>query len=115
MRCFVFTLRGHVGDSICNVTIAYIHIVISTTRVLLTDLSESVQETPVQSAISEPSSDTVIKEEDEYITVKGYAFSGGGRGIFRVDVSLDGGKTWMNPTLENNGIAFILCHCSKIK
>lgn len=28
------------------------------------------------------------------MTVAGYAYSGGGRGIQRVDVSLDGGKTW---------------------
>jgi len=27
-------------------------------------------------------------------TVKGYAWSGGGRDIIRVDVSTDGGKTW---------------------
>lgn len=29
------------------------------------------------------------------ITVQGYAVSGGGRGIERVDVSFDGGKTWV--------------------
>lgn len=69
----------------------------------ITDTASAVQETPVQSAISEPSSTTVIKADDEYITVKGYAFSGGGRGIFRVDLSLDGGKTWINPELDNNG------------
>ncbi|KAF9974435.1 hypothetical protein BGZ73_002177 [Actinomortierella ambigua] len=28
------------------------------------------------------------------VTVKGYAISGGGRGIYRVELSLDGGKTW---------------------
>jgi len=28
------------------------------------------------------------------ITVSGYAVSGGGRGIERVDISVDGGKTW---------------------
>ncbi|KAK5662162.1 hypothetical protein OQA88_8067 [Cercophora sp. LCS_1] len=30
----------------------------------------------------------------EPVAVQGYAYSGGGRGIARVDVSLDGGKTW---------------------
>lgn len=28
------------------------------------------------------------------MSVKGYAWSGGGRGIVRVDVTADGGKTW---------------------
>ena len=28
------------------------------------------------------------------VTVQGYAYSGGGREIIRVDVSLDGGKNW---------------------
>ncbi|KAK0649008.1 Oxidoreductase, molybdopterin-binding domain-containing protein [Cercophora newfieldiana] len=30
----------------------------------------------------------------EPVAVQGYAYSGGGRGIARVDVSVDGGKTW---------------------
>lgn len=29
------------------------------------------------------------------VSISGYAASGGGRGIERVDVSVDGGKTWM--------------------
>ena len=32
--------------------------------------------------------------------MKGYAWSGGGRGIVRVDVSLDGGKHWTTATLD---------------
>lgn len=28
-------------------------------------------------------------------TIAGYAVSGGGRGIERVDISVDGGKTWL--------------------
>lgn len=34
------------------------------------------------------------KPSSEPIAVQGYAYSGGGRAIARVDVSLDGGKTW---------------------
>ncbi len=34
------------------------------------------------------------------ITVKGYAWSGGGRGIIRVDVSLDGGNNWFTADLQ---------------
>jgi len=32
--------------------------------------------------------------------VKGYAWSGGGQGIIRVDVSADGGKTWHTANLQ---------------
>ena len=32
------------------------------------------------------------------ITIKGYAVSGGGRGIERVDLSIDSGKTWVEAT-----------------
>ncbi|KAK3321845.1 Oxidoreductase, molybdopterin-binding domain-containing protein [Apodospora peruviana] len=34
------------------------------------------------------------KTPAEPVAIQGYAYSGGGRGIARVDVSLDGGKTW---------------------
>ncbi len=53
----------------------------------------SLQEQPVQSAICYPLPNTLIPANDS-LTVKGYAYSGGGRGIVRVDVSIDGGITW---------------------
>ncbi|KAM4109501.1 hypothetical protein ACJW30_03G124400 [Castanea mollissima] len=37
----------------------------------------------------------VTKVKPGKITIHGYAVSGGGRGIERVDVSFDGGKTWV--------------------
>ncbi|XP_052138018.1 sulfite oxidase-like [Oryza glaberrima] len=47
---------------------------------------------PVQSAIcSLEDTNAIIPGE---VTVTGYALSGGGRGIERVDISTDGGKTW---------------------
>lgn len=52
----------------------------------------SVQETPVQSAITEPAPRSTLSPGVH--TVRGYAYSGGGRGIVRVDVSADGGQTW---------------------
>ena len=58
----------------------------------------SLQEQSVQSAIASPSPLTQI-ESGEPVTVKGYAYSGGGRGIVRVDVSIDGGRTWKTATL----------------
>lgn len=62
----------------------------------------AIQETPVQSAITSISavqekhtddSKSSLKQ-DSPIKVEGYAFSGGGREIIRVDVSGDGGRTW---------------------
>ncbi|XP_062976041.1 sulfite oxidase, mitochondrial isoform X2 [Elgaria multicarinata webbii] len=52
----------------------------------------AIQELPIQSAITEPGPDTSITPGE--LTVKGYAWSGGGQKIIRVDVSLDGGKSW---------------------
>eukprot|EP00118_Oscarella_pearsei_P025113 m.307539 g.307539 ORF g.307539 m.307539 type:complete len:511 (+) comp42422_c0_seq1:128-1660(+) len=60
----------------------------------------SIQETPVQSAITEPASGTVVDPDEETVTVKGYAFSGGGRDINRVDVTIDGGLTWHRACLQ---------------
>lgn len=54
----------------------------------------SVQELPVQSAICAPAADVALDVEEDSVTLKGYAWSGGGRGIVRVDVSADGGSTW---------------------
>lgn len=57
--------------------------------------SPAIQVLPVQSAITEPKpGQTVIPDSDGKVTVGGYAWSGDGREIVRVDVSLDGGKTW---------------------
>ena len=65
------------------------------------DASPSIVETNVNSAIVEPADGATLadgpylrSEGTDSITVKGWAFSGGGRGIQRVDVSLDGGASW---------------------
>lgn len=47
-----------------------------------------IQELPVQSCIVD------ILPDKEKLKIKGFAWSGGGRGIIRVDISCDGGKTW---------------------
>lgn len=57
-----------------------------------------------KSAIVEPSPGEVI--DDHEITVQGFAVSGGGRGIVRVDISPDGGKTWKQAELIPNGQPF---------
>ncbi|RHY35400.1 hypothetical protein DYB32_000169 [Aphanomyces invadans] len=68
----------------------------------------SIQELPVQSAITEPKPSGVWppegSEEVDVMTIKGYAWSGGGRNIIRVDVSLDGGQTWREATLDPMGM-----------
>lgn len=56
--------------------------------------SPAIQELPVQSFICSPQNGGVVEREEEEVVVKGVAWSGGGRGIVRVDVSADGGETW---------------------
>ena len=50
------------------------------------------------------------------VTISGYAVSGGGRGIERVDVSIDGGKTWVEASrYQKTGIPYIADHISSDK
>ena len=60
----------------------------------------SLQQQPVQSAITVPTQGASFTP-GEAVSVKGYAYSGGGRGIVRVDVSSDGGKSWKTATLTD--------------
>jgi sulfite oxidase len=60
----------------------------------------AIQEYPVTSAICYPRDNQTFTRKDDAITVKGYAWSGGGRAIIRVDLSIDGGKTWTVATLK---------------
>ena len=65
------------------------------------DSSPAIQELPVQSLICEPKADAVI--EGDTVDVRGYAYSGGGRRIVRVDVSYDG-KTWFTADLSPEAV-----------
>ncbi|XP_012223633.1 sulfite oxidase, mitochondrial [Linepithema humile] len=56
--------------------------------------SPAIQEMPVISAICDPQNSEVVEVKNGKIQVKGYAWSGGGRKIIRVDVTNDKGKTW---------------------
>ncbi|KAG5325528.1 SUOX protein, partial [Pseudoatta argentina] len=56
--------------------------------------SPAIQEMPVISAICDPQDTDKVEIKNGKIKVKGYAWSGGGRKIFRVDVTNDNGKTW---------------------
>ncbi|KAK5872270.1 hypothetical protein PBY51_012986 [Eleginops maclovinus] len=62
----------------------------------------AIQELPIQSAITVPTDGAVVDRSSEEVTVKGYAWSGGGREVVRVDVSLDGGKTWQVAQLRSS-------------
>ena len=53
-----------------------------------------IYEYPVQSAICEPADGSSLDADEDTVVVRGYSWSGGGRGILGVDVSLDGGTTW---------------------
>lgn len=64
------------------------------------DSAPSIQELPVQSAITEPQDGATVPSGEE-VTIKGYAWSGGGRAVVRVDVSLDGGLTWQTAQLDD--------------
>ncbi|XP_002159185.2 sulfite oxidase [Hydra vulgaris] len=59
----------------------------------------AIQELPVTSAICLPLNDSTVHENEKEVTIKGYAYSGGGCGIIRVDVSVDSGKTWVTADL----------------
>lgn len=55
---------------------------------------------PIQSAICEPRENAKITlDAAGRVKVRGYAWSGGGRKIVRVDVSADGGKNWTTASL----------------
>ncbi|KAG0312279.1 hypothetical protein BGZ99_009601 [Dissophora globulifera] len=57
------------------------------------DSTPSLGEMNVQSVICTPMDKEVIMSSKPVI-VKGYAISGGGRAIYRVELSVDGGKKW---------------------
>lgn len=74
------------------------------------DSAPSIQEMPVQSAITSlrDISTTVKRDrhllrenehDEDSVIVEGYCYSGGGREIVRVDVSADGGRTWYQAEL----------------
>ncbi|TPX46239.1 hypothetical protein SeMB42_g03789 [Synchytrium endobioticum] len=60
----------------------------------------AIQEINVQSVICYPKSGQVLPLGP--VTIKGYALTGGGRSIERVDVSIDCGETWDVAKLNNS-------------
>jgi len=66
--------------------------------------AKAVHDAPVQSAITSPSPSFVVK--DDTVLVKGYALSGSGNGIERVDLTTDGGDTWQSAELEQEPLKY---------
>lgn len=66
-----------------------------------------IDHVPVTSAITAPESGAKFAR-GEVLTVTGYAYSGAGKAVIRVDVSIDGGKTWgqaaMTRASETQGV-----------
>lgn len=58
-----------------------------------------IYELPIISAICVPQDGTVVEPGTQSLSLKGYAYSGGGREIIRVDLSPDGGKSWVQADL----------------
>uniref|UniRef100_A0A7S2YTY0 sulfite oxidase n=1 Tax=Entomoneis paludosa TaxID=265537 RepID=A0A7S2YTY0_9STRA len=59
------------------------------------DQAMIVQTMPIQSLVCNPPQNSTIGGQGATsVTVKGVAWSGGGKQVVRVDVSIDGGKTW---------------------
>lgn len=63
------------------------------------DSAPAIQAMPVTSAICEPARGAAVEAGDD-VTVRGYAWSGGGNGVIRVDVSADGGASWQVAALR---------------
>lgn len=74
--------------------------------------SPAIQELPVISAICKPQDGDKVDVIDGKITVKGYAWSGGGQKIVRVDVTADAGKTWHVATFDHQDSALPPKHWS---
>ncbi|XP_052860479.1 sulfite oxidase, mitochondrial [Anopheles cruzii] len=60
----------------------------------------AIQNMPITSAICVPTNGATLEATDGFVMVKGYAWSGGGSAIVRVDLTADGGKSWIVANLD---------------
>lgn len=73
------------------------------------DPSFILKELNINSTISSPGHDErILMDQNRRYTMKGYAYSGGGRKIVRVEVSFNGGET---PLAGIQGFFADCCHC----
>ncbi|XP_014478462.1 PREDICTED: probable sulfite oxidase, mitochondrial isoform X2 [Dinoponera quadriceps] len=66
--------------------------------------SPAIQEMPVISAICSPQDSDAVEVKNGKVEVKGYAWSGGGHRIIRVDVTNDKGETWHTADLSGQDL-----------
>ncbi|KDD77101.1 oxidoreductase molybdopterin [Helicosporidium sp. ATCC 50920] len=64
------------------------------------DSAPPIDAMPVTSMICEPKDGSSVDVTDDTVALKGYAWSGNGQKIVRVDVSCDGGQSWQTAELE---------------
>jgi sulfite oxidase len=64
-------------------------------------LGEMMGEIPLNSIVCDPAEGAVLAAGP--VPVRGYAIAGGARGVKRVEVSGDGGNTWVEASLEEHG------------
>ena len=69
------------------------------------ETAPAIQELPVQSLICYPPTGSVISQEVDELELKGYAWSGGGHSIIRVDVTIDG-ENWFTADLEQQSYKY---------
>jgi sulfite oxidase len=73
------------------------------------DQGPVIQTLPVQSIVCVPANRATLSGNTESVQVSGVAWSGAGRGICRVEVSLDGGKTFKAADLVKEPSECINC------
>ncbi|XP_077541565.1 sulfite oxidase isoform X2 [Haemaphysalis longicornis] len=61
----------------------------------------AIQELPITSVVCSPAEGEAVTPQEGKVAVKGYAWSGGGRRVVRVDVSADGGENWTPAELQS--------------
>lgn len=65
----------------------------------------AIQEMPVQSAVTSHQLRALDGQREDQVEIKGYALSGGGKRVIRVDLSADGGTTWRQAELiDDHGL-----------
>lgn len=70
-----------------------------------------VQEMPVQSLVTIPSAgDVLCGAGKKSVFVKGFAWGGGGQGVNRVDVSIDGGKNFTRAEVNSHEVLSLFNH-----
>jgi Mo-co oxidoreductase dimerisation domain len=69
----------------------------------------AIQDMPVQSAILSPLNGAQLVNGSDHIEVEGYAWSGGGRKVIRLDVSLDAGHTWHAASFQYQEVEAQVC------